>query len=254
MKIKLIVTDLDGTLLRTDKTVSDRTIQVLQKCREQGIAIAMATARYWIATERYRNLLHPDYLITGDGTVVHCGEELVCECGFSREKTDAIIAMIQSAVPEAEIVSAADRTVYWNSLHIAESDRLYRAVYFDYKSPLPVPAHKIAAYLPNRECAEEIAARCGCKLICYRGENMYAFIPEQAGKAYMIQQLVEKLQISLENVVAFGDDGNDLEMLQLCGVGVAVANALPEIKKVADHVTLSNDEDGVAVFMEQNVL
>jgi len=66
--------------------------------------------------------------------------------------------------------------------------------------------------------------------------------------------LTEKLGISLADIVSFGDDLNDREMLQICGTGVAVSNAIQEVKEVADEVTLSNDEDGVAVWIEKHIL
>ena len=64
---KMILTDLDHTLLRSDGTVSEHTLDVLKKCREDGAKLAIATARYWIGAERYIDLLKPDYEITTDG-------------------------------------------------------------------------------------------------------------------------------------------------------------------------------------------
>ena len=66
--------------------------------------------------------------------------------------------------------------------------------------------------------------------------------------------LAEKLGISLQDIVSFGDDLNDREMLQISGMGVAVSNAVKEVKEIADDVTLSNDEDGVADWIEKNIL
>lgn len=65
---------------------------------------------------------------------------------------------------------------------------------------------------------------------------------------------IKILNISLSDIVAFGDDKNDMEMLKICGTGVAVANAISDVKGVADSVTLSNDEDGVAEWLAKNVL
>ena len=66
--------------------------------------------------------------------------------------------------------------------------------------------------------------------------------------------MAKLLNISLSEIVSFGDDCNDLEMLQICGTGVAVSNAVAEVKTAADCVTLSNDEDGVADWIEKNIL
>ena len=115
-------------------------------------------------------------------------------------------------------------------------------------------ANKILAELPNYEIAEQIANRNHCRLQSFRGENWYAFMPVGAGKVQAIRELAKILDISLDDIVAFGDDISDMEMLKMCGIGVAVANAVPDIKAIADSVTLSNDEDGVAEWLAKNVL
>lgn len=102
------------------------------------------------------------------------------------------------------------------------------------------------AELPDYETALEIANRNHCRLQSYRGENWYVFLPEKAGKVQAIRELARILDISLNEIVAFGDDKNDMEMLKMCGIGVAVNNAIPDVKEIADCITLSNDENGVA--------
>ena len=144
--------------------------------------------------------------------------------------------------------------MYWNSNHISESKKLYKAVYNDYQKPLTCHANKIVAELPAYEIAEQIANRNPCRLQTYRGENWYAFLPEKAGKVLAIRELAKILNISLNEIVAFGDDKNDIEMLKICGVGVTVANAISNVKDIADDVTLSNDENGVAEWLAKNVM
>lgn len=254
MKIKMIVTDLDGTLLHSDKELSERSIRILQECQRQHIIVAIATARYWIGAERYIERLRPDYEITTDGTLIHRADELIYDCGFDTDTTNQIIRLILEANPDAEITTAAGKKIYWNSLHISESKRLSKAIYHDYKQPLPEAAHKIVTTLPSKETANAIASMAHCKVIGYRQKNLYGFISGNAGKLQAIQALSDKLAIPLNEVAAFGDDGNDTDMLRACGLSVAVANAIPEIREIADRVTLSNNEDGVAFFIEQEIL
>lgn len=110
------------------------------------------------------------------------------------------------------------------------------------------------AALPDYKTALEIANKNRCRLQSYRGENWYAFLPEMDGKVQAIRELAKILNISLNEIVAFGDDKNDMEMLKMCGIGVAVDNAISDVKDIADSVTLSNDEDGVAQWLAKNVL
>lgn len=247
--VRMILTDLDHTLLRQDGSISDKTLRVLAECRAKGILFAIATARYWIGAERYIDLLKPDYEITTDGTLIHSHDQCLYSSEFSVSDTNRIIHSIAQAVPGAEITVAHGKTIYWNSRYISESEKLHKAVYCDYESPLEVRSNKIVAELPEESIARRIAEQTGCRLQCYRGEKWYAFLPAGSGKIEAIRALSETSGICLEDTAAFGDDRNDVEMLRLCGKSVAVANAVPEALEAADEITLSNDEDGVAVWL-----
>jgi hypothetical protein len=252
--IKLILTDLDHTLLKQDGSVSDETLFVLDECRKQGILFAIATARYWIGAERYINLLKPDFEITTDGTLIHSDNECLYSCEFSEEDTNFIVRSLLNEVPNSEITVAHGKTVYWNSLHIAESERLHKAIYNDYSSKLNVRANKIVAELPDDTIARKIAEQTDCRIQCYRGEKWYSFLPNGSGKTAAIEALSKITGISIEDFAAFGDDSNDVEMLRLCGKGIAVANAVPDAIAAADEITLSNDENGVAQWLKENCL
>ena len=143
----------------------------LQHAGQGGICFAIATARYWIGAERYIHLLNPDYEITTDGTLIHSGGKCIYSCEFSVSHTNMIIQNIIRAVPEAEVTAACGKTVYWNSRHIAKSEKLHKAVYWDYSSPLDMQANKIVAELPDEMITREIASKMNCKLQCYRGKN-----------------------------------------------------------------------------------
>ena len=251
---RMILTDLDGTLICSDGNISERSKSVLKSCQERGIYIVIATARYWIGAERYIEEIQPDYEITTDGTLIHRHGEQIYSCNFEIKDTNKIVQDILAKNNKTEITVAAGRKVLWNSKHISESEKLHKAIYCDYKKPLTCQANKIVAELPDHETALEIANKNHCRLQSYRGENWYGFLPETAGKVQAIQELAKILNISLNEIVAFGDDKNDMEMLKMCGIGVAVNNAIPSVKEIADSITLSNDENGVAEWLDENIL
>ena len=250
----IILTDLDHTLLKSDGTISRRTLDTIGACRKKGCLFAIATARYWIGAERYITLLAPDYEITTDGTLIHSGDECIYSCAFTADDTNKVISEIRAAKPSAEITTACGKTVYWNSEHIAESERLHKAVYRDYSEQFTQGANKIVSEFPDDSIPKAIAEKMGCRLQGYRGERWYAFLPAGAGKTAAITALAKHCGIDMADIVAFGDDMNDMEMLGMCGKGIAVANAINDILDIADEVTLSNDEDGVAVWLEKHVL
>lgn len=254
MNAKMILTDLDHTLLRSDGSISRYTKQILKKCQSRGILIVIATARYWIGAERYIEEIQPDYEITTDGTLIHQYGKQIYSCSMDMIDANQIIQDLIEQNPNTEITVAAGRQVFWNSDHISESEKLHKAVFNNYEKPLCCPINKIVAELSDSNIAVKIADKNHCRLQCYRGEDWYAFLPEKSGKTQAIMELAKSLNISLSDIVSFGDDINDMEMLQICGIGVAVSNAVMDVKAVADCVTLSNDEDGVADWIEKNVL
>lgn len=253
-KIKLIVTDLDFTLLHTDKSITPYTKNVFAKCRDYGIFTAIATARYYIGAEKFINILNPDYEITTDGTMTYKNGSFLYGCGFDLTTTNNIIKEIITVNPNAEITVATDKCVHWNSKHISDSPVLLKAVYSDFTSALTDCAYKIVAMLPNKSIADNIGKKFDCKVISYRGENRYGFINKNAGKIEALHQLAETLHIELSDIISFGDDVNDIDMLTECGYGVAVSNAIDEVKNIARYVTDSNDNDGVALFIDKNIL
>jgi len=86
------------------------------------------------------------------------------------------------------------------------------------------------------------------------GNQIAMIMNKQATKTNGIRLLAEQYEISLEQIIAFGDDYNDIDMLQSCGKGIAVSNALVEVKNIADEICNSNDQDGVAKWLDENIL
>ncbi|MDE6596860.1 MAG: HAD hydrolase family protein, partial [Oscillospiraceae bacterium] len=88
----------------------------------------------------------------------------------------------------------------------------------------------------------------------FSGEIWRRFASKKAENAFALEKISERLCISAENIAAFGDDFNDVEMLKYCGTGVAMGNAVEEAKQAADFVCDTNDNDGLAKFIEENFL
>lgn len=250
----MIITDLDMTVLHTDKSISEYTKNVFAQCAENNIITAIATARYNIGAEKYINDLKPDYEITTDGTMTYKKGDFIFGTGFDIDTTNSIINEVLSIDTNLELTVATDKCVYWNNKNISESTVLYKAIYNDYSSHINDCAYKIVAELPDKSVADKIGEKYACKVISYRDESRYGFINIKAGKIQALYQLAECLNIKTSEIIAFGDDLNDIEMLTECRYGVAVENAVPSVKEIADFICESNDNDGVAKYIEKNIL
>ena len=115
--------------------------------------------------------------------------------------------------------------------------------------------HRHRAELEREEWGEKIAKACAnCTVIGFTGEKWRRFAAKGSDKGHALQILADVMQIPLCDVIAFGDDRNDLDMLKLAGTSVAVSNAIDEVRAEADQVTKSNDEDGVALYLDRHLL
>lgn len=232
-RIGLVVTDLDGTILRPDGSFSDATRRAFQHLRAAGIPAAFATARFH--TRELARELGVPYMIRTDGTLISdAAGRVLHRRFFSADGTDRILKAILSENPEADIA-------------IPTLDGVYR----ECRPPFGKEALKIVATLGDEKDAAQIADTFGCRAIRYRGEDRYSFLPAGAGKAEAVKALADLLEVPLSQVAAFGDDIGDIGMLKACGIGVAVADAPDAVKAAADFVCGACLEDGVAKWIEK---
>lgn len=250
--IKLILTDLDNTLLRSDKSISVYTLQVLKECQNQGILIGFASARGESASARFINAAKPDVFISNGGATVTVNGQTIYEALLGAETADAILSMCKEYTHSDITVEAIDG--YYCNFVPNDPDRRAASKYSDF-SCFHKPVYKISAELENPESAVHIAHACPeCSSYQFSGENWHRFAAKGASKETAMKILADYLKLDLSSIAAFGDDINDLEMLRNAGMGVAVANAVIQVKESADHIAKSNDEDGVARFIAEYIL
>jgi len=251
-KCKLIVADLDGTLLRNDKSISRFTIETLMACRNRGILVGFATARPIRGVAEIRELFEPDILINHNGAVFAHGD-LQDSLGINGEQLCGLLEKILSDFPNAEIGVEADDVLYANydvTKHWPGWSHTWTAFaepQFEYADKILVSLHNVdvevlKSYLPE-ECYLEVA-----------DGVMGMVMSKRATKFKSIVSVCDALGISPSDVICFGDDNNDISMIEGCGVGVAMENAHVMVKEAADVVCLSNENDGVARWILDNLL
>ena len=267
MDYRCLLFDLDDTLLRSDKTISPRTLRALESCREQGLLIGIATNRAENRIEPFLDALKPDVVISNGGALVRFNGEIVFRAEFSQAETRAVLDLIRQVCgADVEITVDGENVHLWNfKADPGNRDNgLSGRTYCDF-SHYSGTAMRITAavtdetYAALKMCVEITddtypalkAALPECDCQRFSGENWCKITRRDATKENALQELCRASGLTLAEIVAFGDDAPDIGMLRLCGLGVAMGNAIPAVKVAADVVIGTNDEDGIAEWLEE---
>jgi Cof subfamily protein (haloacid dehalogenase superfamily) len=253
--VKMIVMDLDGTLLADDKNISDYSVSILEKCKKIGIKIILATARSEKACERITNLINPDILILNDGAlIIDKNKQIIYRKVLSKETTDGIIEECMGNKNIGTITVETDENYYVTYKEAFHPDYDH-GIYYDFSKQLSKESYKISVEIFVEEMALDIKNKFKeCKLTYNFGENWYRFSHKDVDKMNAINITAKDQKILLSDIVAFGDDYNDIEMIKRCGIGVAMKNGIKEIKEDAKYICGKNNEDGVGEWIEKNIL
>ncbi|MCL2056153.1 MAG: HAD family hydrolase [Oscillospiraceae bacterium] len=249
--IKMIVTDLDNTLLRSDKTISDFTAEVFARCREKGIITAFATARSQQAAARFIRQIEPDIFIGFGGALVLHKDKVIHKTGIPKEITRGLVKRFMSE-PEIEAVYLSNE-----NRALTNDDEIFTShsdwMHYERTDFSAVPDEvflKISVACANPDVMARIADDYPLfEVLGFSGEGIFMFSNKTASKWVGVKAAGGYLRIPADEIAAFGDDYNDIGMLMGCGVGVAVENAIPQAKAAADYICGSCEEDGVAHWL-----
>lgn len=270
MSIRLIAFDLDGTLLKNDKTVSARTAEALRRAAERGIYLVPSTGRtYEGMPEQVKKLPSVRYIITVNGAEIYDAyegkvlhrAELTKEEGkriFAYGKElEAICGCYQSGKGWMEEEELENLGGYiWNEKQAEMLKRIYRPL-----KNLPEQIFSIEPGVQKIQYYFKDISRRDYRLKEIKGKfpeleistslpNNIEINSAEANKGLGLRFLCRHLGITPEECMAFGDGTNDLALLKTAGRGVAMANAAEEVLEATPYHTLSNEEDGVAAAVE----
>ncbi|MBO5110725.1 MAG: HAD hydrolase family protein [Clostridia bacterium] len=250
MNVKAIIVDLDRTLLRSDKTVSPYTTEVLRTCRERDISVMMATARPERTAMPYCATVDFDAMTVSNGVrVILDGRR--ANYGICLTTAEPLLRALQSH-PSLRITLETGDQAYSN-----QPIEDYETVICD--DLISVARRegvlKLLVHLDQKETLS-IVENALTEDLYYTVAHGYLLqiMSRKATKWNGIQAMLEIGGYTPAEVAYFGDDNDDLEPIRQCGIGVAVSNGLDEVKAVADYVAEANDADGVAKFIEWRIL
>lgn len=266
MTVRLIATDLDGTLLRDDLTVSARTRAALDAARAAGIVVVPVTARQPYGLRGIREQAgFADWALCSNGALaLHLTTgRVLFDSAVTVPAQTALAAAFEATVPGVVYASVRDG----GSTFVAQSEYVAIADFEDHKldpasmrsgglaDVLAEPSLKLIARHPDLPPAGLLAELRGLRLagveITHSGAPFLEIQAAGVTKASGLARLCAEVGVDHADVLAFGDAPNDLEMLRWAGHGVAMVHADPAVLAVADEVAGSNQDDGVAAVIER---
>jgi len=253
MEISWIITDLDRTLLRTDKTVSEYTAQVLARCREKGIRLVAATARQ-SSTLQMVGHIEFDGMVLSNGAQVVADGRTVARSVIDAQTVRRVIEGILREDPSASVSLMSNGEHYCNFDVTLVWEKI-EYVHTDFRPVPDVPGDKIGVGLKNGNWQRFLPYLSPQLYIQPCDGDLLAYIMHRdATKGGGILRLSREWGLDPKTAVCFGDDTNDLSMFSRCGHRVAMQNAIDEVRAAADEVCFSNDADGVAHWLEEHLL
>lgn len=251
--IKAAFFDIDGTLLSYGaRQVSPATVEALQALRQRGI-------RLFISSGRPTVLIPPmpmdfDGYVTMNGCYCYMGDRVLLRNPIPQEDTDRWLRFCQREglctllFTEHEMYASS----HSDPIVLAVRDQLEFDMppYLPLEEMIGLEAYQLFAVMPASRDAEVLELLPHCRLPRWHPE-FSDLINAEGSKARGIDSLISPLGIRPDECIAFGDGGNDIEMLQYCGIGVAMGNAADEVKREADYVTTSVDDDGITHALVQ---
>ncbi len=267
MNIKLIAIDIDGTLLNEDHVLANETIEAISNARKRGVKVVLCTGRPLSGVKPYLDKLsisgNDEYAITFNGAMAQdldgnvISHHTLSYEGFLKtemysrmlgahyqvETTDQIIATNQELSPytigESYLVMLP--IVFKTPEQITADTVISKAMFVDY----PEVIERVKQNIPD-ELKEEL-------YVVQSEPYFIEMMNKNASKGNALKDLAERLNLTAENVMALGDEGNDLTMIKYAGLGVAMGNGIDEVKNAASFITKTNSENGVAYAINKYV-
>jgi hypothetical protein len=257
--VRLVACDLDGTLLLPDTTVSARSLAAIGRLRRAGIVFLVVTGRPPRSVRRIAARAGLGGLaICANGALVYDldADEVLTSTPLAPVVGRRLVRELREVLPGVVFASEDERGFRRESAWVGPGlDAAGETVHDDPVDLVAEPVAKLMVRHPEIAQAELLARvrelASDRAVVTYSGTSLVEVSAAGVTKAYALDWVCRRLGIPAGAVMAFGDMPNDLPMLAWAGHSVAVANAQPEVRRLADEVTVSNLDDGVALVLER---
>ncbi|PSW20731.1 Cof-type HAD-IIB family hydrolase [Photobacterium sanctipauli] len=265
---KLVALDMDGTLLNSQKAISPRTKQAIQAAREQGVHVVLASGRPLEGMEKYLTELgmtsDNDFVLSYNASLIQRVASKTVIRKQIMKGSDAkniaslandFVTFVHAFSPERGLITPEDNTYTQHEstingvettvvdfVELGNDEEIIKTMMVAEPSILSAAIEQLPAALYEQYTVVQSAP------------FFLEFMNKHSNKGTGVAMLAEHLGISADEVICMGDAGNDHHMIKYAGLGVAMGNATEDTKALANHITDSNDEDGVAKVIEQFIL
>ncbi|MDO4760960.1 MAG: HAD family hydrolase [Corynebacterium sp.] len=260
-EFKLVVSDMDGTLLDENHQIPDDFWPILRRMHQQGIAFAPASGRQlYTLLNQFELAECPLSVIAENGTVIYHHGEIISTTTIDQQSTHNIIDLVESH-PEIDwglalcrtdgaFVSRTDeqflsegtryyaRLTHINNLHDAVNDQVIKLALYSFEDV------QLRAESLLREATDNLA-------IAVSGKHWIDVMNQEANKGRALETLATHMGINISETLAFGDYLNDFELMQTAGTTFAMENAHPKLKEIADHIAPTNTAHGVVTTLDR---
>lgn len=264
MKYKLVCVDMDGTLLDSSKNIKKRNIEVIRKADKMGVKVVLTTGRGYPFAKEFRDKMGISTpIIASNGAYIIDGHEVMLKNVIPMETANTILDVMERHKVKTFIHTTEDiiyrkkdmnkflaKKLFGNSLKGIDSfevglndhkDKLLKFIGISISSKKIDRVKEILRKIDNIEVVSSNKLNCE---IMIKGSS----------KGEAVRMMAEKYKIRQEEVMCIGDNENDLSMLQYAGCAVAMGNGSKEVKEIADYITSSNNNCGVAQAIEKLIL
>ena len=253
----LFCTDLDGTLLRKDKTVSDENLQAIDYFKSEGGYFTFITGRMPFFVSDVYEKIQPNVpigCVNGGGLYDYANRKYIWTSTMPEEVTE-LIQCVDEAFSDIGIQVNTFYETYFcrenkTMQHFREVTHLPNLI-CSYRE-INQPIAKILFGSENGDTIEQIARILKVHPLADRFDfirsekTLFEILPKGIGKGTVIGKLAQYLHVEMDKTIAIGDYNNDISMFQAAGIGIAVANACADAREAADYITVSNEEHAIA--------
>ena len=266
MAIKLIAIDIDGTLINSKHEITPYTKDVINHVREKEIKVVLCTGRPFLGAQRYvKELgldLQEEYLVTYNGALVQntFTREVIHHFGLTGHDYKRMAKL-------ADGIGTHFHALDFGAMYTSNRDMSRYTGHDSYFTTMPILYRTVEEIEEEQEFTKimfidepdildaaiaKIPPEYYDEYTIFKSEPFYLeILNRNASKGRAVQRLAKSLNIAQQEVMAIGDHPNDLDMVHYAGIGVAMGNAVDEVKNIAEYITSTNNEDGVARAIEK---